>query len=401
MENTRGFSALYVRDYRLFWIGQVISLSGTWMHAVAQSWLVYTLTKSALYLGIVASLSSLPILLFTLIGGTVADRYPKRNILIITQILSMSSALTVGILADLEIITVWQIGAIAFFLGTVNAFDVPTRQSFLTETAGKGEITSAIALNSAAFNGARIIGPVLAGIVMATFGIPACFYLNALSFVPVIIILMMIKARGVPRERGIRIIDEIAGGWQFVRRERSVFWILSLIALFSLFGIPYVTLLPILAEEVLHSGARGLSLLMAAGGLGSFLAALMLAVRGEIDNYQINIPVAALAFSFGLLGLSFSSHLLISLSIIFCAGWGITNFLATGNSYIQHAVPDSLRGRIMGLYTLVFLGFAPLGNALVGFTADALGTVTSLKILALICIAGSAVFLKTFRKEAA
>lgn len=401
MESTRGFSALYVRDYRLFWIGQVISLSGTWMHAVAQSWLVYTLTHSALYLGIVASLSSLPILLFTLVGGTIADRYPKRNILLVTQALSMLSALTVGILADLGIITVWQICAIAFFLGTVNAFDVPTRQSFLTETAGRGEITSAIALNSAAFNGARIVGPVLAGILMATLGIPACFYLNALSFVPVIVFLMMIKARGVPGSRPARIIEEIAGGWQFARRERRVFWILSLISLFSLFGIPYVTLLPILAEEVLHSGARGLSLLMAAGGAGSFLAAFMLALRGEIDSCRRDLPVAALVFSFGLLSLSFSSDLPVSLFIIFCAGWGITRFLAMSNSYIQHSVPDSLRGRTMGLYTLVFLGLAPIGNAVIGFAADAFGTVASLKMFALTCIAGSAVFLRAFRQDRA
>lgn len=398
MQEGPRFSALYVRDFRLFWLGQVISLSGTWMHSVAQSWLVYSLTKSPLSLGIIASLSSLPILLFTLLGGTVADRYPKRNILIVTQCLSLLSALAVGILADTEVITVWHIGLIACFLGTVNAFDVPTRQSFVAEVVSKGEITNAIALNSAAFNGARIIGPVIAGLFIAHFGIPACFYANSLSFIPVIVALSMIRAKEVAPRAHRSFLRTIADGWDFVTRDRATRAIIGLIAVFSLFGIPYVTLLPILAGEVLDAGAAGLSSLVASGGAGAFLAALAIAFRGEIRRQKVFLPGAASVFSLGVLGLSFSDDLYVSSALIFAAGWGITSFLAAGNSFIQNAVPDALRGRVMSFYTFVFLGFAPLGNSLIGIVADAFGTILSLKLLALVCVAGSIVFTGVFRR---
>jgi MFS family permease len=398
MQEGPRFSALYVRDFRLFLLGQVISLSGTWMHSVAQSWLVYSLTKSPLYLGIIASLSSLPILLFTLLGGTVADRYPKRNILIITQCLSLLSALTVGVLADTEVITVWHIGLIACFLGTVNAFDVPTRQSFVAEVVSRGEITNAIALNSAAFNGARIIGPVIAGLFIAHLGIPACFYANSVSFIPVIVALSLIRAKTVTPGAHRSFLRTIADGWDFVTREKPTRSIIGLIAVFSLFGIPYVTLLPVLAGEILGSGAAGLSSLVASGGAGAFLGALVIAFRGEIRRKRVFIPAAALVFSFGMLGLSFSGNLYVSMGLIFAASSGITSFLAAGNSFIQNAVPDALRGRVMSLYTFVFLGFAPLGNSLIGVIADACGTVFSLKIFALVCIAGSMIFTGVFRR---
>jgi hypothetical protein len=379
-------------------MGQVISLSGTWMHSVAQSWLVYSLTKSPLYLGIIASLSSLPILLFTLLGGTVADRYPKRNILIITQCLSLLSALTVGVLADTKVITVWHIGLIACFLGTVNAFDVPTRQSFVAEVVSKGEITNAIALNSAAFNGARIIGPVIAGLFIAQVGIPACFYANSLSFIPVIIALSMIRAKAVSPRAHRSFLRNIADGWDFVTREKPTRSIMCLIAVFSLCGIPYITLLPVLAGEILDTGAAGLSSLVASGGTGAFLGALTIAFKGEIRRKKVYIPAAALVFSFGILGLSYSDTLSVSMALIFAASWGITSFLAAGNSFIQNAVPDALRGRVMSLYTFVFLGFAPIGNSLIGIVADACGTIIALKIFAVVFIAGSVVFTGVFRR---
>jgi MFS family permease len=399
MQEGPRFSALYVRDFRLFWLSQVISLSGTWMHSVAQSWLVYSLTKSPLSLGIIASLSSLPILLFTLLGGTVADRYPKRNILIVTQFLALLSALVVGVLADTRIITVWHIGVIACFLGTVNAFDIPTRQSFVAEVVTKADITNAIALNSAAFNGARIIGPVIAGLLIAHVSIPVCFYANSASFIPVIIALSMIRARSVAATSDRSFLRDIAVGWDFVTRERPVFYIMCLIAVFSLFGIPYVTLLPVLAGEILEAGAKGLSFLVASGGTGSLLGALTIAFKGEIGRKDVFIPAAAIVFSLGIFGLSFSSSLPVSMALIFTASWGITSFLATGNSFIQNAVPDALRGRVMSLYTFVFLGFAPLGNSLIGIVADGLGTVVSLKAFSVLCILGSVIFTSMFRRH--
>lgn len=400
MESRHRFSALYVRDFRFFLFGQAISLSGTWMQSLAQSWLVYSLTKSPLYLGIIASLSSLPILVFTLLGGMVADKYPKRKILIITQTLSVIPALALGILTGLKVITIWQVGMAAALLGTVNAFDIPARQSFLAEVVSKGDITNAIALNSAAFNGTRIIGPVIAGFTIANLGIPACFYLNAVSFIAVIFALRNIETKGVIRAHQGGLIKGITSGWDFVLKERQVLYIMSLIAVFSLFGIPYITLLPILAGEILNVGARGLSFLVASAGAGSLLAAMTLAFKGEVKRKDIYIPLSGLVFSLAILGLSFSRRFPISLICIFFAGWGVVSFLATSNSLIQHRVPDPLRGRVMSLYTLVFLGLAPLGNSVIGFTAEALGTIVSLKIFALICILGSIIFYKMYGKEA-
>lgn len=400
MDNRYRFSALYARDFRLFWFGQLISLSGTWMHAVAQSWLVYSLTKSPLWLGIIASVSSLPILALTLFGGMIADRYPKRNILIVTQFLSVFPALALGILTDTGAVTVWQVGVVAAFLGTVNAFDVPARQAFLAEVVNKADITNAIALNSAAFNGARVIGPVIAGLLIATFGLPACFYLNALSFIAVIFALSKIRARGVITMRSAGLFADIADGARFVTRERDIFYLMALMGLFSLFGIPYITLLPVLAGDILQVGAQGLSLLVAAAGAGSLVAALMIAFKGEVRRQDLFVPLSGLVFSLAIFGAAFSADFRCALFFIFCAGAGFVSFLATSNSYVQNKVPDALRGRVMSLHTLVFLGLAPVGNSVIGLAADAFGTIASLKMFALLCIAGSIIFAAAFRKAA-
>ncbi len=399
MEKTQRFSALYTRDFRLFWFGQIISLSGTWMHSVAQSWLVYSMTKSPLYLGLIASLSSLPILLFTLIGGSVADRYPKRRILIITQVLSIIPAFILGVLTYSNLVTIWQVGVIAVFFGTVNAFDIPARQSFLAEVVVRGDITNAIALNSAAFNGARIIGPLVAGFIIANFSMPACFFLNAISFVPVVFALAKIKAGRTAKSSGKGFIEGIGEGWKFVVRDKPVLYIMSLIAIFSLFGIPYITLLPVLADQILNAGVKGLSFLISSAGLGSFMAAMIIAFKGEIRSKRMYIPVSAVMFSVAIMAISLSDNFYIAMFLIFFAGWGIVSFLAVSNSFIQQAVPDALRGRVMSLYTLVFLGFAPLGNSAIGFAAHYFGTLQSLRVFAAICIFSSIIFLVLFGKS--
>src|SRR3990172_5405503 len=222
MPHSERFSALYHRDFRLFLAGQLVSLSGTWMQSVAQGWLVYSLTKSPFYLGMVAAANSLPILLFTLIGGVVADRFPKRNLLLITQALSIIPAILLGILTGLEIATVWHVALLAFFLGTINAIDIPTRQSFLAEMVGKGHIVNAIALNSAAFNGARIIGPMIAGLAIAYLGIPACFFLNAVSFVAVIAALSSMQIKGDIKIGSKRVLSEFMEGIAFLRGSREI-----------------------------------------------------------------------------------------------------------------------------------------------------------------------------------
>ena len=392
MSFTGRFTALQHRDFRLFWFGQIISLSGTWMQSVAQGWLVYSLTKSPFYLGLVAASGSLPILLFTLAGGIAADRFRKRNLLLLTQALSILPAFLLGILTDINMITVWQVALLAAVLGTVNAFDIPARQSFLIELVGRDSLTSAIALNSAAFHGARMIGPVVAGITIASLGLPACFYLNALSFVAVIIALSKMSTQGEIRESSNGLFKDFIEGIRCVKSRYGISRIILLIAVFSLIGLPFITLLPVFAGEVLNAGAKGFGFLVGATGAGALAAALLLAFRGDICDKGRFISIAALSASVSLLVFSLSKNIFISIPFLLIVGWGLVSFLATANSYIQLSAPDNLRGRVMSVFTLVFLGTAPIGNSLVGAMADYIGTPYTVSISAVICIIASLLF---------
>ncbi len=392
MENMKRFSALHYRDFRLFWFGQLISLSGTWMQSVAQGWLVYSLTKSPFYLGLVAAAGSLPILLFTLAGGIVADRFRKRNLLLMTQALSIIPALVLGILTDFNLIAVWHVALMATLLGSVNAFDIPARQAFLVEMVGKSNLTNAIALNSAAFNGARMIGPVIAGMTIAYIGLPSCFYLNAVSFVAVIIALSKINIRGEIKESSNGFIRDFTEGIQFMKSKPEIYRIILLIAVFSLIGIPYITFLPVFAVEVFRTGPKGLGFLVSAAGTGALTAALSLAFKGDIKDKNRFMSISALCFSFSLFAFSLSKNFYLSIVILIFIGWGIVSFLATANSFIQLSVPDNLRGRAMSVYALVFLGTAPLGNSLLGVLADSFGTARAVSISAIFCIIASIIF---------
>jgi MFS family permease len=385
-------SAFGVRDYKLFWFGQLISLSGTWMQSVAQGWLVYGLTKSPFYLGMVAAAGSLPILLFTLGGGIAADRFRKRNLLLLTQALSILPALLLGILIDINMAAVWQVALIAAFLGTVNAFDIPARQSFMAELVGKENLTNAVALNSAAFHGARMIGPVIAGIAIANIGLSACFYLNAVSFLAVIVALSKIRTVGETKISSQGIWKDLIEGIQFMRNKPEIYRIIIMIAVFSLLAMPFVTLLPVFAVEVLKTGSAGFGFLVGATGAGALSAALFLALKGDIENKNRFMAVAAFCVSVPLLVFSLSGHLYVSLTVLFVIGWGLVSFLATANSFIQLSVPDSLRGRAMSVYTFVFLGTAPIGNSLMGIVADFIGASHAVSISALVCILVSVAF---------
>ena len=392
MSFTGRFTALHYRDFRLFWFGQIISLSGTWMQSVAQGWLVYSLTKSPFYLGLVAASGSLPILLFTLAGGIAADRFRKRNLLLLTQALSILPALLLGILTDINMITVWQVALLAAVLGTVNAFDIPARQSFLIELVGRDNLTSAIALNSAVFHGARMVGPVVAGITIASLGLPACFYLNALSFVAVIIALSKMTIQGEIRESSNGLLKDFIEGIRFVKSSPGISRSILLIAVFSLVGMPFITLLPVFAGDVLNAGAKGFGFLVGATGAGALAAALLLAFRGDMHDKDKFISISALSASVSLLAFSLSKNMFLSLPFLMIVGWGLVSFLATANSFIQLSVPDNLRGRVMSVFTLVFLGTAPIGNSLIGAMADYIGTPYTVSISAVICIIASLLF---------
>jgi MFS family permease len=390
------FAALSYRDFRLFWFGQIVSLSGTWMQSVAQGWLVYDLTKSPLYLGIVAAAGSFPILLFSLIGGIVADRLRKRDLLLITQASSMIPALLLGLFIDIQIINVWFVILSATLLGMINAFDIPARQSFLVELVGKENLTNAIALNSAAFHGSRMIGPVVAGFTISYLGLSACFYINALSFFAVLIALSRIKARGEVTKGGSFKTD-LYEGLEFVKGNSMIFNLMFLIAIFSLIGMPFITLLPVFAGEIFKNGVQGFSLLVSATGIGAFTSAVSIAYKKDIENKYSFIMLSAFLFSIVLLLFSLSQVFLVSLCLLAVAGWSLVSLLAIANSYIQHAVPDRLRGRVMSVYTLVFLGATPIGNSMVGTVADYIGTVRTIMFSSIACLLVSILFV--FRKE--
>ncbi len=396
MQTPERFSALYFRDFRLFWFGQLISLSGTWMQSVAQGWLVYSLTKSPFYLGMVAAAASLPILFLTLIGGVIADRFPKRNLLLLTQVLSIIPAVILGILTSLKIITVWQVALLAALLGTINALDIPTRQSFLIEMVGRGHIVNAIALNSAAFHGARMIGPMIAGMLITYLGISACFFINALSFIAVIIALSMMKIKGEAKVKSEGVIRDFMKGIDFIKGNREIIRVIVLIAVFSLIGIPYITLLPVFAAEVYHEGAKGFGFLIGASGIGALIAAIGIAAGGNIENKTKLMSVAGLCFSAALFIFSLIKIFWVSLIILMFAGWGMVSYLASANSYIQVSVPDELRGRVMSVYAFVFLGTVPIGNAIIGISADFMGTTNAVTAAGVICIVASAVFARKY-----
>lgn len=399
MANPERFQALSFRDFRLFWFGQLISLSGTWMQSVAQGWLVYSLTKSPFYLGMVAAASSLPILLFTLLGGIIADRFPKRNILLITQGLSIIPALILGILTSTGTATVWHVALLAFLLGTINAIDIPTRQSFLAEMVGKGHIVNAIALNSAAFNGARIIGPMIAGLAIAYLGIPACFFLNAVSFVAVIAALACMRIKGEIKIGSEGLLRDFMKGVAFMKGSREIIHVMLLITVFSLAGLPYISLLPVFAEEVFHMGAKGLGFLVSASGIGALTAALAIAVKGDIKNKTRFMSYACLCFSISLFIFSFSKIFVVSLIAIMFGGLGMVSYLATANSYIQVSVPDELRGRVMSVYSFIFLGTVPIGNAIMGIVADKAGTTHTVTAAGVLCIIASGIFAKKYLRK--
>lgn len=372
------------------------------MQSTAQGWLVYSLTKSPLYLGIVATSSSLPVLLFTLLGGVAADRFKKKKLLIITQSLSILPAILLGVMTDFKIITPLLIIIIAFLLGTVSAFDLPARQSFLIEMVQKGRLMNAIALNSAAFNGARIIGPLLAGFTIAYADVATCFYINALSFLAAIIALSKIKT--VPPEQQVHwqslsvFLHDLREGFRFIRLNKDILRIMILVAVFSLFGIPFVTMLPVFAEDILKVGAKGLGYLGGASGLGAFTAALIIAYKGEIKSGGFLMSIAAIIFSMSLMVFSLSHNYHASLIILLFTGWGIVSFLALGNSFIQLTVPDGLRGRIMSVYTLLFLGLSPIGNSIIGLIADLFGANRAITIGSIICLITTTLMIRGLKR---
>ena len=371
----RTFAALRHRNFRLFWFSQLVSLTGTWMHVIAQGWLVLELTDSPFWLGAVGAAGTLPILLFSLLGGVAADRVRKRNLLLTTQGAATLLALLLAVLATLGAVTVWHVLVIAFLLGTVNALDMPSRQAFVVEMVGREDLLNAIALNSFTFNAARALGPALAGAIVATAGTTACFYANAASFVPVVAALgLMRELRPAPARPAVSILADLREGFAYLARERRFQGFIGLVGAASLLGFPCITMLPAFARDVVHTDARGFGLIMGASGVGALLAALSLASRGRTEVGGRTVVGAGILFGATLALFAGTRSLATAIPLIAISGGAMVAQAASANTIIQAGVPDALRGRLMSIFTLVMMGGMPIGNVIVGALAVRFGT---------------------------
>jgi len=397
MKYFKPFSALTYRNFRLFWFGQMISLSGTWMHSAAQGWLVFKLTNSPFYLGLAGSAMTMPILLFTMAGGVAADRFFKRNIILTAQIILMFLTLALAIMVSTGIVTVWHVLVISFLIGTTNSFEIPARQSFFVEIVGRENLMNAIALNSAAFHGARMIGPTIAGIIMGFLGLSACFYLNSLSFLATItgLLRMRFKPEEIKTSPGSGIKKEFKEGLKYIFNDSRVYTLILSSGIISFFGFPYATFLPVYAHDILKTGAPGLGILMGSAGAGAFVGAITLTIRGDFSNKGIFLAVSGIAFSIALLVFSISTTAWLSYLMLFLVGFGAINQVATANNLLQLAVPDKLRGRVMSSFTTVFLGTTTIGNLALGSLAHYIGTQYALLTGAGLCLSVSLLLILT------
>jgi MFS family permease len=384
--------ALQHRNFQLFFSGQLISLIGTWMQSVAQSWLVYRLTGSALLLGSVGFASQIPVFLFAPLGGIAADRLNRRHIVIGTQVAAM---LLASILAALTLsgkIQVWHVFILASLLGVVNAFDIPARQSFLVDMVGKKNLMNAIALNSSMFNGARVIGPAIAGILVAKIGEGWCFFANAVSYIAVIIGLLMMKVDSPARSSNASPFEHMMEGFRFVERTAPIRALLLLLGIVSLVGMPYVVLMPIFADQILHGGAQGLGILMGATGVGALLGALTLAFREGVKGLGRWVAWCCAGFGASLMVFSLSHKFWVSVILLLPVGYTMMLQMACSNTLIQVMVPDALRGRVMAVYSMMFMGMAPIGALLGGALAEHLGAPLTVAVGGLASLAGAAWF---------
>lgn len=368
------FRALKNRNFQLFFSGQIISLVGTWMQTVAEAWLIYRLTGSAALLGVLGFVGQIPIFLLSPLAGLVADRWPRQRVVIATQASSMLLAFTLAALTLTGRIRVWEIIALATLLGTVNAFDVPARQSFLIEMVGRENLLNAIALNSSMFNGARVAGPAIAGILVAIVGEGWCFLLNGLSYLAVIAGLFMMridKTKSV--HDGAAPLEKLREGFRFARQTKPIRALLVLLGLVSFMALPFSVLMPIFAVRILHGGASAYGWLMGAVGFGAMFGALVIAMRAQLRGLGNVVAYSATGLGFSLALFSASRWLWLSLVIlVFCGFTMMMQFTAT-NTLIQAMVPDQLRGRVMSVYSMMFLGMSPLGSLLAGKMAEHIG----------------------------
>ena len=371
---TTTFSAMRHRNFQLYFGGQLISNIGTWMQIIAQAWVVYQIGHSELILGLVAFASAIPVLAISPWGGVVVDRMSRRKLLMMTQSGAMILAFIMAALTFANKIQEWHVIVLAALLGVVNAFDAPARQAFVPELVGKNDLPNAIALNSIMFNSARIIGPAVAGLTLAAVGAAWCFTINGISFLAVLVGLWLID---LPAYRRIQYTaspwEQLVSGMKYAAKNREIRALILLSLVFSIFGISYATILPAFVEKMLHQGATAYGWINAASGLGAVTGAFLLAHRGSHGRRGQILVLTNIAFPLILIAFSFTSYHPFALLLAYGLGVGFMMQFTTINTLLQTRVEDTFRGRVMGLYTITFFGFAPFGNLLIGFLGQQLG----------------------------
>jgi MFS family permease len=380
--------ALSHRNYRLFFAGQTVSLVGTWLTRVATSWLVYRLTKSELLLGVTGFAGQIPLLLLAPVAGVYVDRWNRHRVLVVTQILSALQSAALAVLALMNTITVAEVVALQVVQGVINAFDTPARQAFVVEMVeDRADLPNAIALNSAMFNASRIVGPSVAGIIIALVGEGWCFTIDAISYAAVIVSLlaMRVAPREVPRT-GARMLEELRSGWRYVSRFAPVRELLLNVALIGTMGMPYAILMPVFASNVLHGGPHTLGILMTASGAGALIGTFYLASRHSVVGLGKVIVVATMILSAGLIAFSLSHSLWLSLAVLPLVGAGMMLQAASSNTILQTIVDEDLRGRVMAFYSVAVLGTQPIGSLLAGVLADRIGAPHTILIGAIVCL---------------
>jgi MFS family permease len=391
---SHAWRALRHRNFRLFFGGQSISLIGTWMTRIATAWLVYRLTNSALLLGTVSFAGQIPTFLVAPFAGVWVDRLNRRHVLVWTQVLSMVQSLLLAALTFSGRITIGWILALSVMQGLINAFDMPGRQAFMVQMVGdRADLSNAIAINSSMVNMARLIGPSLAGMVIAASNEAWCFLIDGLSYIAVIASLLAMTIHApIIRRTAASTFSELKEGWAYVSGFLAIRTILLLFALASLMGMPFVVLMPIFAAKVLHGGAHTLGFLMGAMGVGALISALSLAARKSVRGLIRIIPIAAVVFGLGLVGFGLSHTFWLSMITVLIAGMGMMQGMAASNTIIQTLVSEHMRGRVMGYYTMAFVGMAPFGSLLAGSMASAVGAPLTVIINGSVVVLGAVWF---------
>lgn len=385
--------ALRHRDFRLFMAGMLLSAIGSWMQSVAQSWLVYRLTGSAVLLGSVAFAGQIPVFVLSPLAGIVADRYPRRRVILMTQTAAMVGALGLALLTLTGAVRIWHIFVLSTLMGSVLAFDIPARQAFMVELVGRTDLMNAIALNSSMFNGARMIGPAIAGVLVATVGEGWCFLINSVSFLAVIAsLLMMTVPAAIRADAPASALTSLKEGFRFVTGQAPVGALLAMMAVLSLTGMPFTVLMPIFADQVLHGGPRAMGVLMAASGVGALIGALLLAARRDLRGLGSLVAVAACGFGVALVVFACSRVFAVSTALLSAVGFAMMLEMGATNTLLQSMTPDALRGRVMAVYSMMLLGVAPLGALLAGLAASSIGAPATVGIGGGLCVVSGFVF---------